>query len=152
MGLDRRGGLAGERCRAFDHIWIQRALHQKLDVAKFAGLFLENRDKFVADPPPLDFRVLDTGELAEEPFAGVHVNHVHAELIAKYAHHTGGLVLAEQSVVDEDRHEPRANRPMNQRRGDRRVDPAAQSAHRQAVTGQFADLPTAELISDAVVH
>ena len=49
MALDHRGGIAGDR-HGFDHVGIQRALREKLRLARRASSQLvENLDECLAD-------------------------------------------------------------------------------------------------------
>ena len=49
------------------------------------------------------------------------------------------LALAQQAVVDEDARQLRADRPIEQRRHDRRIDPARQAADHPVVAHPLAD-------------
>ena len=60
-------------------------------------------------------------------------------VLAEHRDHLRGLVLAHQPVVDEDAGELVADRFMDQKRGDRRVDPARQRADDLALADLLAD-------------
>ena len=66
---------------------------------------------------------------AQELVGGVDVDDPHAEIARERVHHLLGLVQAQQPVVDEDAGELIADRPVDQRGGDRRVDAAGQAEH-----------------------
>jgi hypothetical protein len=50
----------------------------------------------------------------------------HLEVVVERLHHLGGLVLAQQAVVDEDAGELLADGTVHEERRDRRVDAAGE--------------------------
>jgi hypothetical protein len=67
MGLD-------DSRRAFDrdgldHIGIERALHEEIDVGKTLRLFLEDGDELVPDALSFQLRIFDAGEMSIEALA-----------------------------------------------------------------------------------
>ena len=66
------------------------------------------------------------GERRRNLVGGVDVDHLHAEVARERVHHLLGLVQAQQAVVDEHAGELVADRLVDQRRGDRRIDAARQ--------------------------
>ena len=63
MRLDGDGRTAGER-HALDHVRIERALRQKIDLAEFPRFLVEHIDEQTPDGFPLGFRIGDAFQLA----------------------------------------------------------------------------------------
>jgi hypothetical protein len=111
------------------------------------GGALEGADELAADDLPLGLRVGHPGQRAEELGGGVH--HVQPD--------PGGghevlldllrLALAQQPVIDEDAGQPVPDGPLDERRGDRGVDPAGQPADRAAAADLLPD-PVGLLLDD----
>ena len=78
-------------------------------------------------------RILDAGQPGEEALAGVDHDEVHPEVALEGDPQQLRLLLAHQPVVDVDAGQPIADRAMDERRRDRRVDAARQRADDQAV-------------------
>ena len=70
MRLDGGRRAAGRR-HALDHVGIERALGEELDVAELLGLRLEHLDEQLADDLALRLGVGDAGERVEEARAGI---------------------------------------------------------------------------------
>ena len=70
MRLDLMAGF-GSRRLGFDHVGIERALHEKLHVGNLLRFFLEDRDELVSDPHALFFGIRDAGEPREEAFCRI---------------------------------------------------------------------------------
>ena len=129
-------GRAGSATRLHD-IRIQGSLNQKLDLRAVAGGFqnerlggcLEAPDELAADDFALLLGVGDSGERVHELIDGVD----------GYQTHPGGgdvvfldlaaLVLAQQTVVDENADELVADGLMHDRSGNSGVDPAGKAAN-----------------------
>ena len=69
----------------FDHVGIERALHQPFHVALFflnaLGLLVEHGDKFVADDFAFLLGIGDARKLAQEALGGIHCDYVQAQLV-----------------------------------------------------------------------
>src|SRR5690606_28005485 len=96
------------------------------------GPLVEDLDEGRADPLALDLRVGDSGEGGEEARAGVGDDQRIVQAIGEHRLDLRALVFAEQAVVDKDAVEPLADRPLDERRGDRRVDAAREPADHRA--------------------
>ena len=100
---------------------------------------LEHLDEGDADDPPLALRVLDPGQVLQEAGARVDAADVERHALTEARHDVVGLAGAEQAVVDEDAGEPIADRLMDERGHDRRVDAAGQPAQDPPVAHPLAD-------------
>ena len=58
----------------FNHVRVDGALGEPAGVGQFARFALEDFDKFAPDDFAFGFGVGDTGKLAEELLAGIHMN------------------------------------------------------------------------------
>src|SRR5690606_5510562 len=99
-------------------------------------LGLEDLDEEPADDLPLVFRVLHALERREELLLRVDANHVDAEMLAEHGHHLIALAEAQQAMIDEHADELIADRRMEQRRDDGRVD-AARERKQHAVAADL---------------
>ena len=124
--LDRRGDALG--AARLDHVGVERSLHEPADVAEPPRLLLEDADELAADDLALLLRLLDSVEQLEEPVLSLHVDERDVEVLAERLDHLLGLVLAQQSVVDEDARELLADRLVHEQRRHGRVDAARQRA------------------------
>jgi hypothetical protein len=81
--------------------------------------------------PPMILRFFSgsttPGQLAHELLAGIDVNDLDAQVLAKGFHHLLGLVQAQQAGIDEDTGELVADGSMNQGRRHRGIDTAGQA-------------------------
>ena len=109
--------LAGFAACALDHIGINGALGQPFCGRQFFCFGLKYFDKFAANYFAFLFGVSNTFEMSEKLFAGIDVNHLHAQIFCEHVHHHVGFVQSQQAVIDEHAGELRANRTMNQRGG-----------------------------------
>jgi len=109
-----------------DHVRVQRALHQVVDVFELQRLFLEHPDELGADDLALGLGVGDAGQLLEEALLGVDRDQRNPEVLEGLDHFVP-FVRAHQAVVDEDAGQPVADRLVDQLGRDRRVDPTAQT-------------------------
>ena len=70
MRLDGGRRAAGRR-HALDHVGIERALRQEIDLADLLGLLVEHVDEQLADGLALGLGIGDAGERGEEARAGI---------------------------------------------------------------------------------
>ena len=77
--------------------------------------------------------------LARIALLGVDRDQRDVEVVAEGGDHLLALVLAHQPVVDEHAGQPVADRPVDEQRGDARIDAAGQRAERAAVADLLAD-------------
>src|SRR5439155_19808480 len=104
-----RLGNAGLAAR-LDHVRVERALHEPLDVPEFSRLVLEDADELLPDPHALLLWIGDAGEPLEEALLCGDVHERHAETVAERLDDLRRLVPAQQPVVDEDAGELVADR------------------------------------------
>src|SRR5688572_19531653 len=117
------------RRHGFDHVRVQRALHEEARVVPhLLGSILEDINERVTDAPALLLRITDSGERREEAVTRIDRDEVDAEVRAEGSLDLIALVKAEQAGVDEDAGELIGNGTVHERRGDRRVDTAGESA------------------------
>ena len=90
----------------FDHVGIQRSLHQPLNLAFFLldamSLLIENRDEFVADDLPLLLRIGHTFELAEKALRRIHRDQMQPRIVTQRPLNFLKLVLSQHAVVDKN--------------------------------------------------
>src|SRR5215471_16299479 len=137
MRLDRRRWPAKRR-DAFDDIGVECALRQELRVPDFLGLVLEHFDESRADDLALLFGILDTVETPQEEVARICTDERNVVSPAEKPDDLFCFAFAHESRIDEDTGELIANRLMDQKRCDRRIDTSGQSADHAC----FADLFT----------
>ena len=111
-----------------DHVRVERALDEVVDLAELPRLLLEDADELLADRAALLLGIGDAGEPAEEALLRVDVDERDVEVVAERLDDLHGLVLAQQAVIDEDARELVAHRLVDEERRDRRVHPARERA------------------------
>ena len=124
----------------FDDVRVERALGQEVDPAELGRLLLEDPDELVADDLALLLGVLDAGQPGEEALARIDHDQLHPEVALEGDPEQLRLLLAHQPVVDVDAGQPVADRPMDERRRDRRVHAARQGADDQPVRADRAGM------------
>ena len=127
MALDhtRRAILA----TTFNHIGIQRALHQKFRIRQTAGVLLENAHKQLANCFAFCFGFSHTSESLKKSRTGV-------DMYKFYAHHTmksfndlRTFVFAHQASVNINTSQLFADRAVHQRRSNCRIDTTRQTTN-----------------------
>ena len=138
MGLDpvRIDGIV---TRTFDHVGIERALCQEIDLPQGSGLALEDLDEGRTDPPALLFRVDNPLQGDQELVAGVDALHVDAQMPLHHVFHPAPLVAAEEPIVNQQAGELAGERAMHQRGAHRRVDATRERAEDASVAHLFAN-------------
>ena len=132
VALDHRCGAVA--AATFDHIGVQRALHEELRVAQPTGVLFEDAYEQLTDDLALRLGLGHTLEPLEVPFTGTHVDQLDAHVAAERLDHLIALVEPHQPGVDVDACQLRADRAMYQRRGDGRIDATAERADHPART------------------
>ena len=130
MALD--GGRRTAHRHRFDDIRVERALRQEVEFAERLRLVVEDVDERGANDLALLLGVSDAGEPREEDVGRIDMVHGQRQLLVA-RHHLLGLVQAQQAVVDEDALQAIANRAVDDRRRDGRVDAARQATNDTAV-------------------
>ncbi len=120
-------GLAALGAGRLDHVRVDGALGEKLDVVQLAGLGIEHVDEGAADDLALLLRVGFAGQVGEELVFGVGANHLDAHVLGEHGHHLLAFVQAQQAVVDEHAGQLVADGLVQQRGDHRGVDPAGQA-------------------------
>src|SRR5205814_2693382 len=114
VGLDGHRRATARRER-FDHVRIERSLHQEVDViSDIGGCLLENVDEGVANDLSLLFRIFHTGQGCEKAFLSVNRYQLDSQVGAERPLYLLTLVQPQQSSVDENAGELIANRAMHQ--------------------------------------
>src|ERR1044071_5406126 len=127
----------------FDNVRVQSALDQIFDSAQPVRFPLENLYKNPADDPPLLLRIDDAFQRAEKLIRGLDADHVEAHLLPEQRASGFELTLLEKPCIHEDAHLLFADRLVDERRRDRRVDPAGETTDdllRADLTANFGDL------------
>ena len=119
--------LARIGTRRFDDVGIDRALRQPLDILELARFLVEIFDELAADDLALLLRVLDAFERLEEALRRVDADDVDAEVFGKRLHDLIAFAVPQQPVIDEHANKLIADRLVQQRRYDRRIDAARQA-------------------------
>ncbi len=132
-------GLAGFRCRRLNHVRVDGALGQPVDILQFQGLVVEDIDKGIADNLALGLRVLDPRQPVHKLVLGVHPDHLHPHMEGEHIHHLVALVLAQQTVVHEYAGQLVADGPVQQGRHHRGVDPAGEAEQHLVLPHLVAD-------------
>ena len=117
---------------ALDHVGIQRALRQEVGAADARGLLLEHLDEHAADCFALGLGVGHAVELRQEQVARVAVHELDVEPVAEGLDDLLRLALPQQAAVHEDAGQLVAHGLMDQRGGNRAIDPAGQAADHPA--------------------
>jgi len=99
--LDPCGSLTGT-LRTLDHIRIQRALRQKIDLPETRRFAIKNLDERVADDDPLTLRVRHATQGLEENFRGIHIMESFSQFLPKARYDLLRLVLAQQAGIHKD--------------------------------------------------
>jgi hypothetical protein len=113
-------------------------------------LALEHLDELAADDLALRFRIGDAGQVAEELLFGVDADDLHAEVLGEHVHDHLAFVEAQQAVVDEHAGQLIADRAVDQRGGDARIDAARQAEDHFIAADLGADL--LDRLGDIVGH
>ncbi len=106
---------------------------RKRGVDQAAGVLLEDAHEQLADDLALLLGVGDPAEALEEALAGVDVDELDAQVAPERLDDLRRLALAHQPGVDVDAGQLGADGPVDERGGDRGVDPAGQAADGPAV-------------------
>src|SRR6478672_11342317 len=130
--LDGRRRSAREG-HALDHVGIERALREEIDLAELVGFVLVHLNEQAADGLALLLRVGDATKPGEEARASINGDQRNVVVAAKEIDHLTRLVLAEQPMIDEDAGELIADRFVDEQRRDGRVDPAREPADHAAL-------------------
>ncbi len=131
MALDQRR-LPDDRNR-FDHVGVQRALSQEINLPQLRRFDLEHFDERGADDLAFLFRIDDAREPLEKQRGRVHEHERQAQTLVALAD-LRRLVEAKHAVVDEDAGQLAADGAMDQQRRNGGVDATAQRAHDAALT------------------
>ena len=135
VGFDD-SSVAGAR---FDHVGINGALCQEVDLADLLGLLLKDADELLADDLALLLRLTDAGQFAQEAVLGVDPDKVDVA-VAKDSLDLVALIFAHQAVVDKDAGELAADCFGEQLCNNRAVYAAGQRQQHLAVADLLAYL------------
>src|SRR2546423_14682811 len=87
---------------AFDHVRIQRALCEEINVTELAGLLRKDADELVADDAPLRLRVSHPVQASNKGICRVDVEQPHAQGLLERVHHAPRLAPANKPMVAKD--------------------------------------------------
>ena len=164
VGLDGRGPGAAAR---LDHVRVESALNEEVNVIEAVCLLLEDADEFGPDELALALRIRHTGQPGQKAVSGVDRHQRHLEVVAEGGDDLLALVLAHQAVIDEHAGETVSDGAVNEQRGDTRVDSAREPADGLPIPDLGADpgnlilddrgrapgpLATADLLEEGVEH
>src|SRR5262245_37622164 len=133
------GRWAAERGSALYHVGIKRALCQEIDAADLVRLRLEHIDEQLADHLALDLGVGDPLQRIEELRRGINGDERDVVVAAEEIDDLLRFAFAEQTMIHEDAGELVADRLMDEKRGNRGVDAAGQTADDVALSHLLAD-------------
>ena len=139
MRLDQMR-FARLRARGLDDVGIDGALSEPAYILDLLGLDVEDFDEQAADDLALLLGIGNAGERGQERLLGVDTPHVRAQVLREHAHDLITLVEAQQARVDEYADELVADRLVQQRRDDRRIDAARQTEQHAVAADLRADL------------
>ena len=114
---------AARGTRRFDHVRIESALRQKLDIAQFPRLGVEHVDKDSTDPFALFFGVGNPFEHRQKQLAGVAMNKRDVKVAPEKVDYLVRLAQTQQAGIDKDAGQLVVDRLVQQHRRDRRIDP-----------------------------
>ena len=126
---------------ALEDVGVDGALCEKLDVRQLARFLLEHADELGADDFALGFGVGHARQLGQEALRRVDVHQIRVHPIAEHLDHLLRLALAQQPVVDVYADELLPDGLDQQRRDDRRIDPAGQRQQHPFIAHLRADFP-----------
>src|ERR1700712_3104187 len=119
--------LATLGASGLDHVRVDGALGQVLDVVQLGRLGIEYVDEGAADDLALLLWIALAGQVAKELLFGVGADDLDAHVLGEHGHHLLTFVQAQQTVVDEDAGQLITDGLVQQRRDHRGVDTAGQA-------------------------
>ena len=109
LGLNTVGGAR------FDHIRVDCPLNQERRHAQPSSLLLEGTDEQFPDDPSFLLRFRDGAQSIHKGIDSVNNDQFHAQVGVQSSLHLGSLTLAQQTGIDEHRHELVPNRALYHR-------------------------------------
>src|SRR5579864_8935401 len=116
--------LARARARGLDHIRVDRPLRKELNTRQLVGFLVKYLDEGAPDDLALLFRVGHARERRQESLLGIDTDDTHAKMLGESAHHLVAFAETKQTVIHEDTDQLIADRTMQERGHDGRVDTA----------------------------
>ncbi|RMO84521.1 Cytosine deaminase [Pseudomonas syringae pv. maculicola] len=132
--------LAAFRASRLDHVRVDGALRQVLDVVQLAGFGIEHVDEGAADDLALFLWIALAFQVVQELFFGVGTNDFDAHVLGEHGHHLLAFVQAQQAVVDEYTGQLIADGFVQQRRDYGGVNAAGQAQQHAISTHLSANL------------
>ena len=129
------GGLTAQT--TLDHVGVDGALCEEIDLADLLGLLFEDADELLADDLALALRLGDTGQLCKVALTGVHTDEVDVKAVGVAGAEDRAdlflLILAQQAVIHKNAGQLLAD-GLGQHSGQHRgIDAAGQGAEHLAV-------------------
>ena len=125
--------------RAIERVGDVRALNDKADVVNCGGLAAQDGHQPFGDDALLFRRVADTGKRSQKLLACVDAPQIQPQIVVIIRHHLLGLILAQQSGVDEDAVELVSDGKVAQHGAHAAVNAAGQAAQRAAAIRRAVD-------------
>ena len=117
-------GFFGFCTGRLNHVRVDRALSKPFGVFDFGSFFLEDVDEFTADDLTLLLGIGNTCQSVHEAINGVHHNELQAHVLFKSLTNLFALILAQQTIVDENAGQTLTDCTVDERCGDGTVDAA----------------------------
>ena len=129
--LDHARGAV--QATAFDHIGIERALHEELCVRDSTRVFLEDAHEELSDRLALGFGLGDSPQLVEEAAPRIDVDEFDSHVALERLDHLRAFVLAHEARVDVHARQLLADRLVHKRCRNGRVDSTGKTADRPLI-------------------
>ena len=133
-----------------NHVSIECALCQEVEVAEFSTLFIEAVNKLVTNDFTFTFWIRHTCQFTQETVACIDAHYVDTKQIFTHIHHLVALVFTKHTMVDEHTCELVANSFVDKHCHYCRVDTTTQSTQHFAVAHLFADFSNLHI--DIALH
>ena len=137
VALDHRARSA--HADALDHVRVERALHEPLDVLDLRGVLVEDLDELAADDLALLLGIGDARERVEEALSRVGDHQVQVETLPHGVLDRVAFVGAQEAIVHEDADQAIAQRFVAEHRRHRRVDAAREPADHALIGADLRD-------------
>ncbi len=127
---------------AFDHIRIDRSLHQKVHRTDLLCFLLKDTDKFFSNDLSLCFRLRHPRKLLIKPLLGIDTDKIKIirPILAKYRFHLITFMFAKQPMIHENTGKLLSHRLCQKHRRYGRIHPAGKCAKHFACSYLFANL------------
>ncbi len=125
--------------RGFNHVRVDGALRQPLDVFQLQRFFVEHFHEDAADDFTFRFRIVLAFQRVQEALLAFHVNDVQTEVVTEHVHDLLSFVQTQQAVVHEDAGQVFADGAVQQHCGDGGVHAAGEAEDHFVIANLLAD-------------